>query len=71
MKPSHRKWVLIPGILIAAAALAGLLAQIKPEPEKEEDQNLALLVDVVPLEVDLSMKNKYKTPLTSTETRES
>ena len=50
MKPIYRKWILIPGIFVAALAAAGLLSQMQPEPEKEEEENLDLLVEVLPLE---------------------
>ena len=51
MKPVYRKFVLMPGILAAAALIAIGLAQLKPEPEKRDDEPLDLLVDVVALEV--------------------
>ena len=51
MKPVYRKFVLIPGILIAAIALAAGLAQMKPETQKRDDEQLDLLVEVVTLEV--------------------
>ncbi|MDH3339182.1 MAG: efflux RND transporter periplasmic adaptor subunit [Gammaproteobacteria bacterium] len=51
MKPVYRKWILIPGIFVGAIAIAGLLSQLKPEPEKREDEKLDLLVEVLPLEL--------------------
>jgi RND family efflux transporter MFP subunit len=51
MKPVYRKFVFIPGILIAAIALAAGLAQMKPETQKRDDEQLDLLVEVVTLEV--------------------
>ncbi len=51
MKPVYRKWILIPGIFVGAIAIAGLLSQMKPEPEKRGDENLDLLVEVLPLEL--------------------
>ena len=51
MKPQHRKWILIPGIVVVAAALAAGLAQMKPEPEKRDDDDLDLLVEVLPLDL--------------------
>lgn len=51
MKPVYRKFVLIPGIILAAVALAVALGQLKPEPEKKETENLDLLVEILPLEV--------------------
>jgi len=51
MKPVHRKWILIPGIVVGAAALAVAVSQLKPEPQKKDDEKLDLLVEVVPLEV--------------------
>ncbi len=51
MKPVYRKFVLIPGILVVAAALAMGLAQLRPEPPKRDNANLDLLVDVLPLEI--------------------
>lgn len=51
MKPVYRKWVLIPGILVGALAVAGVLSQMKPEPEKRDDEDPDLLVEVLPLEV--------------------
>ena len=51
MKPVYRKFVLIPGILVVAAALAIGLAQLRPEPPKRDNANLDLLVDVLPLEI--------------------
>ena len=51
MKPAHRKWIVIPAILVAALIVAGLLSQMKPEPEKENEADLDLLVEVMPLEV--------------------
>jgi RND family efflux transporter MFP subunit len=51
MKPVYRKFVLIPGILIAAIALAAGLTQMKPETQKRGDEQLDLLVEVLTLEV--------------------
>jgi RND family efflux transporter MFP subunit len=51
MKPVYRKFVFIPGILIAAIALAAGLTQMKPETQKRDDEQLDLLVEVVTLEV--------------------
>ena len=49
MKPALRKFVVIPGILIAAFALMTVMSQFKPEPPKRENENLDLLVDTVTL----------------------
>jgi RND family efflux transporter MFP subunit len=51
MKPAHRKWVVIPGILAVAIATAAVLGQLKPEPPKNEDQEFDPLVEVMALEV--------------------
>ena len=51
MKPAHRKWVVIPGILAVAIATATVLGQMKPEPPKNEDQEFDPLVEVMVLEV--------------------
>ncbi|MDH3747357.1 MAG: efflux RND transporter periplasmic adaptor subunit [Gammaproteobacteria bacterium] len=51
MKPVYRKFVLIPGIVVGAIAIAVGLAQLKPEPPKKEDDKLDLLVEVLPLEI--------------------
>ncbi len=51
MNPAHRKWILIPGIFVTALVAAGLLSRMQPEPEKENEENLDLLVEVIPLEV--------------------
>ena len=51
MKPVYRKFVLIPGILVAAIALAAGLAQMKPEAQKRDNEQLDLLVEVMTLEV--------------------
>jgi len=51
MKPAHRKWIVIPGIFIAAIAMAAILGQMKPEPPKNEDQEFDPLVEVMVLEV--------------------
>lgn len=50
MKPAHRKFLLIPAILIGAVGIALMLSKLQPEPDKKDEENLALLVDVVPLE---------------------
>jgi RND family efflux transporter MFP subunit len=50
MKPAHRKWVVIPGILLVAIAIAAALEQMKPEPPKNEDQEFDPLVEVMALE---------------------
>jgi len=51
VKPVYRKFVLIPGIVVGAIAIAVGLAQLKPEPPKKEDDKLDLLVEVLPLEI--------------------
>lgn len=51
MKPKHRKWIVIPGILVVAFAIAAGLAQLKPEPPKNQDQKLDPLVEVMVLDV--------------------
>jgi len=51
MKPALRKFVVIPGILIAAFAVMAVLSQFKPEPPKREDENLDLLVETLTLEL--------------------
>ena len=51
MKPVLRKFVVIPGILIAAFALMAVLSQFKPEPPKRENENLDLLVETLTLEL--------------------
>lgn len=51
MKPVYRKWILIPGIVVSAIGLAVVLSQLKPEPEKKNDEKPDLLVEVLPLEV--------------------
>jgi len=51
MKPAIRKFVVIPGILIAAFALMTVMSQFKPEPPKRETENLDLLVETLALEV--------------------
>jgi len=51
MKPALRKFVVIPGILIAAFALMAVLSQFKPEPPKRENENLDLLVETLTLEL--------------------
>ena len=53
MKPVYRKWVLIPGIIVAAAGAAMALSQMKPEPPERENDRLDLLVEVMPLELSL------------------
>ena len=50
MKPALRKFVVIPGILLSAFALMAVLSQFKPEPPKQENENLDLLVDTLTLE---------------------
>jgi RND family efflux transporter MFP subunit len=51
MKPFYRKWVLIPGIIVVAIAVAMALSQMKPEPPKREKKNLDPLVELLLLEV--------------------
>jgi RND family efflux transporter MFP subunit len=51
MKPALRKFVVIPGILISAFALMAVLSQFKPEPPKQENENLDLLVETLTLEL--------------------
>ena len=51
MTPAHRKWILIPGIFIISIAIAAVLGQIKPEPQKREDETLDPLVEVETLVV--------------------
>lgn len=51
MKPATRKFVVIPGILIVAVALALAMSQFAPEPPKRDNRKLDLLVDVYPLEL--------------------
>lgn len=51
MKPATRKFVVIPGILIAAVALAVAMSQFAPEQPKRENRKLDLLVDTYPLEL--------------------
>ena len=51
MKPVFRKWLVIPGILVAAIAAAMALTQLKPEPPQQDDENLDVLVEVLQLEV--------------------
>ena len=51
MKPAYRKFVVIPGIIIGALALAVGLSQLKPEQEKRDDEKLDLLVEVLPLQM--------------------
>jgi len=51
MKPAFRKWIVIPAIFAIAIGLAAGLSQLKPEPEKNDDADLDLLVEVMPLEV--------------------
>lgn len=51
MKPATRKFVVIPGILIGAVALAIAMSQLAPEPPKRENRKLDLLVDTYPLEM--------------------
>ena len=51
MQPVYRKFVLIPGIVAVAVAVAFGLSQLKPEPQKRIEAPLDLLVDVLPLEV--------------------
>lgn len=50
MKPSVRKFVVIPGILIGAIVLMILMAQLKPEQPKREIEDLDLLVETLTLE---------------------
>lgn len=51
MKPENRKWIVIPGILIVAMAIAAGLGQLKPEPPKNENQEFDPLVELIVLEV--------------------
>jgi len=51
MKPALRKFVVIPGILIAAFALMTVMSQFKPEPPKRENESVDLLVDTLTLEL--------------------
>jgi len=51
MKPVLRKFVVIPGILIAAFAVMTVLSQFNPEPPKRETENLDLLVETLTLEM--------------------
>jgi RND family efflux transporter MFP subunit len=51
MKPALRKFVVIPGILMSAFALMAILSQFKPEPPKQESENLDLLVETLTLEL--------------------
>jgi RND family efflux transporter MFP subunit len=51
MKPGTRKFVLIPGIIATALAIAFGLSQLRPEPPEREERNPGLLVEVMPLEV--------------------
>ena len=51
MKPSVRKFVVIPGILIGAALLAFGMSQLAPESPKRDTERLDLLVDTYPLEM--------------------
>ena len=51
MKPAYRKFVVIPGIILVALALAMGLGQMKPEQPKRDAEKLDLLVEVLVLEV--------------------
>lgn len=51
MTPAKRKFILIPGIFLLAIGLAFGLSKLKVEPPKKEEQQLDLLVEVMPLEV--------------------
>lgn len=51
MQPAIRKFVLLPGIIVGALALAVGLAQFKPETPKRDNEKLDLLVEVLPLAV--------------------
>ena len=51
IKPATRKFIVIPGILIVAIALAIAMSQFAPEPPKRENRKLDLLVEVYPLEL--------------------
>lgn len=51
MKPALRKFVVIPGILIAAFALMTVMSQFKPEPPKRENESVDLLVETLTLEL--------------------
>ncbi|MDX1498599.1 MAG: efflux RND transporter periplasmic adaptor subunit [Woeseiaceae bacterium] len=50
MRPSYRKFVVIPGILVLAIAAAAGLSQLKGEAPKRDAEPLDLLVEVLPLE---------------------
>ena len=50
MKRKLARWALIASIFVAAVAGAGRLARMKPPPEKKENTDVDLLVQVVPLE---------------------
>ncbi len=50
MRPSHRKFVVIPGILILAIAAAAGLSRLQGEAPKRDEEPLDLLVEVLPLE---------------------
>lgn len=51
MKPAYRKFVLIPGMVLAGIGIAAGLSQLKPEAPKRDDVSLDLLVEVLPLQV--------------------
>ena len=49
-KPAYRKWVVIPGIILGAIAVAVLLGKTKPETPKKPPGNPDPLVEVVELQ---------------------
>lgn len=51
MKPAYRKFLLIPGIIVGSIALSVGIWQLKPEPPKQNQEKLDLLVEVVSLEL--------------------
>ena len=55
MKPVYRKYVLIPGMVLAGIGIAAGLSQLKPEAPKRDDVSLDLLVEVLPLRVHTEM----------------
>lgn len=52
MKPVYRKFLLLPGILVGCIALSiGVFQLLKPEPPKQDEKKLDLLVEVLSLEL--------------------